>query len=87
MACARQIGPGIILAGAIVGSGELIVTTSLGAQHGYIFLWLILFSCVIKVFLQIELGVARFRRASRRWALERVSRAALGRTGWSGGGS
>jgi Mn2+/Fe2+ NRAMP family transporter len=52
----RKIGPGIILAGSIVGSGELILTTSLGADWGYMFLWLILFSCVIKVFVQIELG-------------------------------
>src|SRR5262249_55316059 len=52
----RKIGPGIILAGSIVGSGELIATTTLGADWGYMFLWLILFSCVIKVFLQIELG-------------------------------
>ncbi len=52
----KQIGPGIILAGTIVGSGELLLTTSLGAKHGFIFLWLILFSCVIKVFVQIELG-------------------------------
>lgn len=52
----RKIGPGIILAGTIVGSGELILTTSLGAKHGFAFLWLILFSCVIKVFVQIELG-------------------------------
>lgn len=51
-----KIGPGIILAGTIVGSGELILTTSLGAEHGYVFLWLILFSCVIKVFVQIEIG-------------------------------
>jgi Mn2+/Fe2+ NRAMP family transporter len=52
----RKIGPGIILAGSIVGSGELLLTTSLGAQYGFVFLWLILFSCVIKVFVQIELG-------------------------------
>lgn len=52
----RKIGPGIILAGTIVGSGELILTTSLGAKHGFVFLWLILFSCVIKVFVQIEIG-------------------------------
>ncbi len=52
----RQIGPGIILAGTIVGSGELLLTTSLGAKHGFVFLWLILFSCVIKVFVQTELG-------------------------------
>lgn len=52
----RKIGPGIILAGSIVGSGELLLTTSLGANHGFAFLWLILFSCVIKVFVQTELG-------------------------------
>ena len=55
-AALRKIGPGIILAGSIIGSGELILTTSLGAEYGFIFLWLILFSCIIKVFVQIELG-------------------------------
>src|SRR5258707_15435431 len=55
-AALRKIGPGIILAGSIVGSGELLLTTSLGAEHGFAFLWLILFSCVVKVFVQIELG-------------------------------
>ena len=45
----RKTGPGIILAGTIVGSGELILTTGLGAKYGFVFLWLILFSCVIKV--------------------------------------
>ena len=52
----RKIGPGIILAGTIVGSGELILTTSLGAKFGFTFLWMILLSCVIKVFVQIEIG-------------------------------
>ena len=52
----RQIGPGLILAGSIVGTGELIATTGLGAEQGYTLLWLILLSCVIKVFVQIELG-------------------------------
>lgn len=52
----RQIGPGLILAGSIVGTGELINTTGLGAKVGYTMLWLILLSCVIKVFVQIELG-------------------------------
>ncbi len=52
----RKIGPGIILAGTIVGSGELLLTTALGAKTGFVFLWLILFSCVIKVFVQTELG-------------------------------
>ena len=30
----RQIGPGLILAGSIVGTGELIATTSLGTGPG-----------------------------------------------------
>ena len=55
-AALRKIGPGIILAGSIIGSGELLLTTSLGAEYGFVFLWLILFSCVIKVFVQLELG-------------------------------
>ena len=52
----RQIGPGLILAASIVGTGELINTTSLGAKAGFSLLWLILLSCVIKVFVQVELG-------------------------------
>lgn len=55
-AALKKIGPGIVLAGTIVGSGELLLTTKLGAEHGYLFLWLILFSCVVKVFVQTELG-------------------------------
>ena len=46
----------MILAASIVGTGELINTTSLGAKAGFSLLWLILLSCVIKVFVQIELG-------------------------------
>lgn len=33
----KQIGPGIILAGTIVGSGELILTTAIGAKYGFVF--------------------------------------------------
>src|SRR5436190_21361488 len=56
LAALAKIGPGIVLAGSIVGSGELLLTTNLGAKFGFVFLWLILFSCVIKVFVQTELG-------------------------------
>jgi Mn2+/Fe2+ NRAMP family transporter len=52
----RQLGPGLIIAGSIVGSGELIATTKTGAQAGMTLLWLIAVGCVIKVFVQIELG-------------------------------
>lgn len=52
----RCVGPGLIVAGSIVGSGELIATTKAGAEAGISLLWLILLGCVIKVFTQIELG-------------------------------
>ncbi|MDD4267505.1 MAG: Nramp family divalent metal transporter [Pirellulales bacterium] len=52
----RQLGPGLIIAGAIVGSGELIATTKTGAQAGFWLLWLIIVGCVIKVFVQVEFG-------------------------------
>ena len=52
----RRIGPGMILAASIVGSGELIATTTLGAQVGYAALWVILGSCFIKPAVQAELG-------------------------------
>jgi len=52
----RQIGPGLIIAANIVGSGELIMTTKTGAEAGIVLLWLILLGCLIKVFVQLELG-------------------------------
>jgi Mn2+/Fe2+ NRAMP family transporter len=51
-----RLGPGLIIAGSIVGSGELIATTKTGAEAGFWLLWLIIVGCVIKVFVQIELG-------------------------------
>ncbi|NUQ65951.1 MAG: Nramp family divalent metal transporter [Pirellulales bacterium] len=51
-----RLGPGLIIAGAIVGSGELITTPKTGAQAGHWLLWLIIIGCVIKVFAQIEFG-------------------------------
>jgi len=52
----RRIGPGMILAASIVGSGELIATTTLGAEVGYACLWVILLSCFIKPAIQAEIG-------------------------------
>jgi Mn2+/Fe2+ NRAMP family transporter len=52
----RRIGPGMILSASIVGSGELIATTTLGAQVGYVALWVILLSCLIKPAVQAALG-------------------------------
>jgi len=51
-----RLGPGLIIAASIVGSGELIATTKTGAQAGFWLLWLIIIGCVIKVFVQVEFG-------------------------------
>ena len=52
----RKLGPGMVLAGSIVGSGELIATTTTGARAGFWLLWLIVLGCLVKVFAQVELG-------------------------------
>ena len=52
----KRLGPGLIIAASIVGSGELIATTKTGAQAGIALLWLIIIGCVIKVFAQVEFG-------------------------------
>ncbi|MEW5976899.1 MAG: Nramp family divalent metal transporter [Acidobacteriota bacterium] len=56
LATLRRIGPGMILAASIVGSGELIATTTLGAEVGYAAMWVIIFSCLIKPAVQAEIG-------------------------------
>ena len=52
----RKLGPGFILSAAIVGSGELIATTALGAKAGFVTFWVIIVSCLAKVTLQLEFG-------------------------------
>ena len=51
-----HLGPGILLASSIVGSGELIAATTVGAEAGFALLWLIVLGCGIKVAAQIEIG-------------------------------
>ena len=52
----KELGPGLIIAGSVVGSGELIATTVAGAEAGFYLLWIILIGCFIKVFVQLEIG-------------------------------
>lgn len=56
----RFLGPGMITSAAVVGSGELMTATTLGARVGFILLWLVLLSTFVKVWVQIELA---------RWAI------------------
>ena len=52
----RFLGPSVVVGGAVVGSGELLLTSSLGAQAGIVLLWWVLLSCWSKSIVQAELG-------------------------------
>ena len=52
----KFLGPGFILSASIVGSGELIATTVLGAKAGFAAIWIIIISCLAKVAVQLEFG-------------------------------
>ncbi len=68
----RWIGPGLIIASAVVGTGELIATTVLGAENGYRLLWLVVLSCLIKVIVQNEIG--RYAVGTGKTGLEALDR-------------
>lgn len=52
----RFLGPGMITSAAVVGSGELLTATTLGAQVGFMVFWLVFVSTFVKVWVQIELA-------------------------------
>ena len=52
----RFLGPGMITSAAVVGSGELLTATTLGATVGFLLLWLVLVSTFVKVWVQVELA-------------------------------
>ena len=52
----RHLGPGLIITATIVGSGELIATPKLASEVGFTMLWFIILGCLVKVFVQVELG-------------------------------
>ncbi len=68
----RFLGPSFILIGSIVGSGELVLTTSFGATVGFAGLWYILLACVVKTIVQSELG--RYTISSGDTALQAFNR-------------
>jgi Mn2+/Fe2+ NRAMP family transporter len=78
----KYLGPGLIMSASIVGSGELIATTTLGAQAGFAILWMVLFSCAVKVAVQIEF--ARWTIATGTPALTGLNRVppVFGRMSW-----
>jgi Mn2+/Fe2+ NRAMP family transporter len=52
----RHLGPGVVISGSIVGSGELVLTSSLGAAAGFTLLWWMLVCCWSKSVVQAELA-------------------------------
>ena len=51
----KYLGPSVVISATIVGSGEIILTASLGAAVGYVMFWWVLLSCWCKSILQAEL--------------------------------
>lgn len=66
-----SIGPGIVVTGSVIGSGELINTPVQAATFGFILLWAVLLSSVIKYFLQVE--IARHAMVENRTTLEAIN--------------
>ncbi len=52
----RHLGPSIVVAGSIVGSGEILLTSGLGANAGFVLLWWVLLSCWSKSIVQAEIA-------------------------------
>ncbi len=80
----KLLGPGFILSASIVGSGELIATTTLGAKAGFAAFWVIIVSCFAKVAVQLEFGkhtIATGETAMK--ALGKLPGPKLGKTGWA----
>ncbi len=82
LASLRHLGPGLILSASIVGSGELIATTTLGAQAGFAILWMVIISTAVKVAVQVEF--ARWTISTGTPALTGYNRVppVFGRVGW-----
>jgi Mn2+/Fe2+ NRAMP family transporter len=52
----KFLGPGVIISASIVGSGEIILTASLGAAVGFSMLWWVVLSCWSKSIVQASLA-------------------------------
>lgn len=80
----KYLGPGFILSAAIVGSGELVATTALGAKAGFITFWVVLVSCLVKVTLQLEFGKnAIYTGVPTMQSLNRLKGKKIGKAHWT----
>ena len=81
-ASSKFFGPGLIVSASVVGAGELITATSLGAQAGFVLLWLVVVSTIVKVAVQMEM--ARYSIVTGEGAMEGYNRVPprFGRVSW-----
>ena len=80
----KFLGPGFILSASIVGSGELIATTILGAKAGFTAFWVIIVSCLIKVAVQLEFGKQAILTGETVMSLfNKLPGARIGKAGWA----
>lgn len=81
-ASVKFFGPGLIISASIVGAGELITATALGARAGFVLLWLVIFSTLVKVAVQVEM--ARWSIVTGKGALEGYNKVPprFGKVGW-----
>lgn len=81
-ASSKFFGPGLIISASVVGAGELITATALGAQAGFLLLWLVFFSTIVKVAVQMEM--ARYSIVTGEGGMEGYNRVPprLGRVSW-----
>lgn len=79
-----HLGPGFVLSAAVVGSGELIATTTLGARAGFVMFWIIILSCLVKVMLQLEWGKHTIHSGETTMAaLNSLPGGKIGKVSWS----
>ena len=64
----KYVGPSVIVVGSVVGSGELVLTSLLGAAAGFAFLWWVIFSTISKSIVQAE--IARYVIVTKKTFLE-----------------
>jgi Mn2+/Fe2+ NRAMP family transporter len=79
------IGPAIVVSGSVIGSGELINAPLQAAKFGFVLFWAVILSCVIKYFLQVELG--RYCLVHNRTTIQALNTCPgpkFRRTGWVG---
>ncbi len=67
----RSFGPGIILASVVLGPGSITVSSTIGSEHGYAFLWVIVIS-IISMLIYTSMGV-RFGVVNQKTILQSIA--------------